>query len=265
MDKNTARIARYLQCAAIAGLAWIGCAQAESMTFVMQSFPPFVVDQKGHAEGPFPDVVRAVCASINISCKQQVYPWRRALRMAEEGDADGILVIQKLPEREKAFYLSEPIVRTSYAVFVHQNSTLSYSAPMDLEAYTVGVYGPSATSQAAEEIAKSAPAMSLVMEVSNLTVLRKLSALRYGERSAAVMNLDVGNYLLKQENIADIKVAGEIKKIEYFIGLSRKKVSGKQAEQFHAALHELTRNGTIKAIIEKYGMKPAASQGASAK
>lgn len=266
IDIGTARVGRCISWAALAGLLLAGSARAaESMIFVMQSFPPFVVDEKGSPHGPFPDLVRAVCASMKIECKQQIYPWRRALRMAEEGDADGILVIQRLPEREQAFYIIDPIVRSSYVVFAPERAPLKYAAPIDLEGYTVGVYGPSASSQTAEEIAKSAPTMRMVLEVDNATVLRKLSAQRYGEQGAAVMNHEVGKYLIKQDNITGLKVVGEIKKIEYCIGLSRKKLSGKQADRFHVALTELSRDGTLKAILEKYGMKPAFVHGISVK
>ena len=245
---------RYGACIALGLLVLTGHAQAAPMVFVAQAFPPFVADQQGRAEGPFPDVVRAVCEAMKVPCTVEIYPWRRALRMAEEGEADGILVIQKLPERERYLYLTGPIVQSAYSVFATNTATIMYRQPMDLEGYTLGAYGPSATSQTAESIAQAAPSIKLIIEIDNATVLRKLSARRYGERAVGVMNVDVGNYLIKRDGIAGLKVIGEIKKIEYLIGLSRRKLSAKQAEEFNAALRELTRKNVIKAIIEKYGM-----------
>lgn len=255
--RGAIRACRFLAGALLSSALLAAPVQAESMTFVMEHFPPFNADENGTSVGPFPDIVRATCAALKIQCAIETYPWRRAYRMVEEGQVDGIFVLLRTPEREKDFYFSEPLVQTSYAVFANQSSRFTYAAPKDLDGYTVGVYGPSGTSTTAEEIAKAVPGMKIVVEVDNPTVFRKLSGMRYGEKSAAVMNLDVGNYLLKREQIAGIRAVGDIKRIDYTIGLSRKKMGEKQAEKFNAALHALIRNGTVKAIVEKYGMRPA--------
>lgn len=237
--------------------AMAGGAQAASMTFAMEHFPPFNAESKEGLTGPLPEMVWAVCKSMKIECDIKVYPWRRAYGLAEQGEVDGIFVLLKTPERENSFYFTEPVIRTSYAVFANQANKIEYRNPKDLDGYTIGVYGPSATSLAADEVARAMPSIKVELEVDNPTVLRKLLAARYGERSVAVMNLDVGKYLIKQNNLAGLRFAGEIKKIEYSIGLSRKKVSAKQAETFNSALHALIQNGTIRAIAEKYEMKPA--------
>lgn len=244
-----------IRCAVVIAAAWSGIAAAEPMLFVMQVFPPFVMDERSESEGAFPEMVRAVCAIMKTDCRTEIYPWRRALRMAEEGDAHGILVIQKLPEREQRFHMTPPIVHSSYVVFAREESHIAYSSPHDLDGYTIGVYGPSATSQTADSIAKAVPTAKIVLEVDNATVLRKLSALRYGEKAVAVMNADVGKYLILSQGITGLAVAGEIRKIEYYIGLSRRRFSDRQAEQFNAALQELGKSGVIKAIASKYGLR----------
>lgn len=238
-------------------LAVSGAAPADPMTFTMEHFPPFNADEQGTAVGPLPDIVRATCTAMKIQCIFEIYPWRRAYRMVEEGKADGIFVLLRTPEREKDFYFSDPVIQTAYTLFANQSAKIAYSTPQDLNGYTLGVYGPSGTSITAEEIAKSAVDLRIVMEVDNPTVFRKLSGMRYGEKSVAVMNYDVGHYILKQEKISGIKAIGDIKRIDYTIGLSRKKVDEKQAEKFNAMLRTLIRNGTVKTIVEKYGMKPA--------
>ena len=139
-------------------------------------------------------------------------------------------------------------------MFAHRASPLTYTRASDLEGYTVGAYGPSAATKAAETLVQSVPATKLVIEVDNTTLLRKLSGMRYGERAVAVANVDVGKLLIRQENIPDLKVAGVVSKIEYCIGLSRKKVSETQAEEFTAALRRLLKAGKVKQIADKYGV-----------
>jgi polar amino acid transport system substrate-binding protein len=234
-----------------------GAHAAEPMTFVMEPFPPFVIEEKGSAEGPFPETVRAVCESMKIQCKFEIYPWRRAYLLAEQGMVDGIFVLLRTPEREKDFYFTDNVFQTSYAVFARQPDKLVYTAPKDLSGYTVAAYGPSGTSKTAEEAVKQVASIRMEIEVDNITVLRKLAAGRYGDQAVAVVNQDVGLYLLRQEKIDGLKVVGNIKKIDYTIGLPRKRLSQEQADQFNAGLRELIKKGAVKAIADRYGLKTA--------
>lgn len=231
--------------------------EAAPMNFVMQSFPPFAFEQDGKIQGPFPELVREVCKAMNTRCNLTVYPWRRALRLAENGAVDGILVVQKLRQREHSFYLTEPLIHSSYGLYVSRNSDLQNFSPTQLAGYTIAAYGPSATSQAATDMMKSSAALELVMEIDNLTVLRKLAAQRYGVKGAAVVNVDVANYLIRQDKLTHVRLVGEIRQIEYVIGLSRRSVSAQQAKRFDTALHQLIEDGTVKAIADEYEMRTA--------
>lgn len=238
----------------LAGAALSASVHAQSMRFTAEPFPPFTFDEKGVVAGPVPEIVHATCAWLQIECELKMYPWRRAYQLAERGRADGIFVLQRLPEREKDFYFTDAVIGSSFGVFAQTTSRLRYSMPGDLDGYTVGVYGPSATSAAAEEIVRAAFGANLVLEVDNPTVLKKLAGGRYGSHSAVVMNTDVGRYLLNQNKITGIEFTGEVKKIEYTIGLSKRKLTQAQFERFNNAVRDLSQNGTIDAIVEKYGM-----------
>lgn len=238
----------------ITGLIISGGVQSRQLSFVMEHFPPFNMDENGTATGPLPDIVRAACAVIHADCTFQTLPWRRAYRLAELGMVSGIFVLQKLPEREKDFYFTDPVVQASFSVFVQESSGFNYSNSAKLDFRAIGAYGPSATSKAAEEILRAAPGAALILEINNQTVFKKLVNGRYGEHGIAVMNTDVGKYLLRQDNIGGIRHAGEIKKIEYAIGLSKLKHDQVQFEQFNNAIRQLKQDGTVKEIVEKYGL-----------
>ncbi len=105
-------------------------------------------------------------------------------------------------------------------------------------------------------LSKTLPTLRLEMEVDNRFVLRKLRAGRYALPAVAVMNKDVGLQIIAEENLTGLRVAGEYKPVAYAIGLSRKKVSKEEADRFNAALRELIRQGAVKAIADKYGLKP---------
>ncbi|TMH35215.1 MAG: amino acid ABC transporter substrate-binding protein [Betaproteobacteria bacterium] len=246
----------------VAGLAiavFSASATADVMTFVMDPFPPFTYAENGVAAGPMSDTIRAVCKLIKAQCRLEVYPWRRALKMAEDGLVDGLYAVANIPEREQFFYVSPPIIESAYGVFVHESSTLVYRRPSDFAGYTVGAYGPSAASKALDGVAQSEPTLVTVTEVDNTTMLRKLSNRRYGAHGAAVANVDVGKYLIRHEKIPALKVVGLIGKTEYSIGLSRKKVDPAQAEEFMTALRQLMKSGRVREIAEHYGVVAAPS------
>lgn len=243
------------------GLA-AGGACAQTMEFVADPFPPFTYEENGTVGGPIADVVRAACALMRVPCELKVYPWRRAMGLIDQGLADGIFAVARIPEREKQFFLTDPIVESSYGVFVPTHSELAYKSPQDLDGYTVAAYGPSAATEAIEEIAPQAPSMRMVTDIDNMTVLKKLQAMRYGDKGAAVVNADVGLYMMQNEGIGGLRVAGTIKKVAYAIGLSRKKVTEEQAAAFNAALRHLEHTGALRRIVEKYGVKPASAAGA---
>ncbi|MCG2583398.1 ABC transporter substrate-binding protein [Massilia sp. TS11] len=223
----------------------------------MEPLPPFVIDAGGKPAGPFPEIVNAACAQLKLRCVFEMLPWRRAYALAERGVVDGIFVLARTPEREQVFHFTIPVVQSAYALFVRQHSSLHYRQAGDLSGFTLAAYGPSSTSRAAQELARLVPDLHVEIEVDIPSVLRKLAAGRYGEQGAALINIDVGNYLVQRGYPGSLRVAGEVRKVGYGIALSRARQSTEQLERFNAALHELLRQGTIRSISERYGLHPA--------
>src|SRR5262245_53513286 len=134
-----------------------GYATAEPLLFVTEPFPPFNFEDHGKASGAVPEIVSAVCERIGAECRISVMPWRRALLMAEKGEAYGIFCLSKIPERDAKFYLGSPVVSSAYFLFVRSSNKLVYKSPADLVGYTIGAYGPSGTLRAAEDLARNVP------------------------------------------------------------------------------------------------------------
>ena len=52
-------------------------------------------------------------------------------------------------------------------------------------------------------------------------------------------------------------MAGQYKPVAYAIGLLRQRIGKEQADRINAALRDLVRQGVVKAIASKYGVKLA--------
>jgi polar amino acid transport system substrate-binding protein len=234
---------------------WIsGSAWAAKWQFVTEPFPPFNYLANGAVAGPIPEMVLLICERLKIDCSVNLMPWRRALRTAESGGSEGIFCLSKIPEREEKFYLGSPVVRSMYVVLVNDGSHLVYNQPSDLAGYTIGVYGPSGTQRAAEEITRDIPGVRIQTEVDNDTALRMLAGGRYGEKGAVLINYDLAPILIRDGRIKNLKMVGIATKFQYYIGLSRRTVSAGDAARFDEAFQSLAKEGKVDLILKKYGL-----------
>ncbi len=233
-----------------------GIAQAADLTFVTEDFPPFTYAEDGKAAGPFVEVIAAVCRAVQRDCAVSVMPWRRALEMAESGEAQGIFTVLDTPQRREKFTVTPPIAQAAYAVFA-TDPAFAYRTPADVKGRQIVAYGPSGTSITAEEIiARSGGGGELVLESSNVNVLKKLDAGRYKD-GIALVNRDVARHLIRTEAIAGVRHAGDAKDILYAIGLSKAGMSAADQAAFLDATAAVKASGAVRAIFERYGLKAA--------
>ncbi len=253
------KVLRQLLFAVLGSFLGLNSTGAVELKFVAEPFPPFVFEVAGTqaATGPLVEVTMAVCERIKAHCSVDIYPWRRALEMAEHGLVDGMFPLVPTQEREKLFHLSAAVVTSAASFFVQESSAFKYTQPSDLDRYSIGVYGPSANSMLVGETLKSGSTGRMEIELNNITVLRKLSVGRYGDtnRGVAVVNKHVGQYLIKSEKITGIQYGGDLKKVSFSIAFPRKKVTDGQFQEFNTALKSMTREGKLRAILEKYEIR----------
>jgi len=225
------------------------------LRFVAQPWPPFIHMENGKLTGPFADIVHTACETLRAQCTIEIFPWRRALQMVTEGEADGLLAILDLPERRQIFHMSPALIRTAYVLYAQQDSTLHDPTPDLLAGYTVASFGPSGTSSVAARLAQAAPNARLQVEIDNDTALRKLRMGRYGSKAVVVINKDLGIWLMQREGDAGLRQVGEVQKITYHLGLSRKRMAPAVKDQLMATLEDMVRSGTVHTIAARYGMQ----------
>ncbi|GAB2837487.1 hypothetical protein GCM10027277_00340 [Pseudoduganella ginsengisoli] len=251
-------LAWYARWAAMAAAcAWLPALAAPPLhlRFVAQPWPPFIYSDQGKLAGPFTDFVHAACAAIQAQCTIELFPWRRALQMAMEGEADGLLAILDTPERRQLFHVSPGLIHTAYVLYARQDSALHDPTPAMLAGYTVAAFGPSGTATVAARLASSAPNAQLKIEIDNETALRKLRMGRYGDQAVVLINEDLGIWLMQKEGDAGLRQVGEVQKITYHIGMSRKRGAQEARTRFLAALDAMIHSGAVRDMAARYGMR----------
>jgi len=259
MRKSGDKILRVQFVFALLGSFLFASANAETvtLTFATQDFPPFNREIKGSAAGPFADIVRLICQRMQTDCTIETLPWRRVIGEAQQLELSGIFPMSRLPERESDYYFIGPILETNFTVYTLAGDTTEFREGKDFAGYTIGVYGPSGISKTLEQITAGIPSVKIVMELNHVTVLRKLSAGRYGAKGIGFIDRDGAQYLMSDEHITNVYAAGDIKIMDLYICLSRKLISPEIAARFETTFAALNNSGELAAILKKYGLKPA--------
>lgn len=121
-----------------------------------QNFDPFYFrDPVTHQlDGPAVRVIEKTCQDAGLRCvlKLGEGTWEETQKQVRAGKGDGLFLIGWEPSRKKYLLRSNEILNTEYGFFVKADDPLSYTGPGTLDGYTVGVYGPSNTSRALEEM-----------------------------------------------------------------------------------------------------------------
>lgn len=80
---------------------------------------------------------------------------------------------------------------------------------------------------------------------------------RFGKDGLAVINQDVAWHLIEDEQLGELREAGQLEPVSYGIGLSRKTVGAAQFRRFEQALDALIEDGTVPAILRRCQLERA--------
>jgi polar amino acid transport system substrate-binding protein len=91
-------------------------ATADEVRLTNGEWSPYLGQNLPH-HGVASRIVEEAFALEGTRVRWEFYPWARALRSAERGKSDGSAVWLRSPEREQAFYISDPVVESGYYLF----------------------------------------------------------------------------------------------------------------------------------------------------
>ncbi|OWY39953.1 hypothetical protein CEK28_04210 [Xenophilus sp. AP218F] len=241
--------------ASLAG-AWPAQAAQRELHFVTQPFPPFIEERAdGSVGGVLVAILQEACRRLDWRCDVQLMVWKRALLTIEQGGADGLLLAQDVPERRAVMDLSLPVVNSRYGLFVLSDAGFGYRQPSDLAGHAVAVYGPSLSQTNCANLLKGVPDASMLVEKDAETVLRKLSAGRYGPQALAFSNEDVARYWMAQDRIDNLRLLASIQPLSYLYGFTRSRLRPGTVEAFNQALDSMCRDGALRRLSAPSGVR----------
>jgi polar amino acid transport system substrate-binding protein len=245
----------------VLGLAMAAAqAQPRAMRFVTEPLPPYSYLADGQPAGPMIDVLQAACARLDWRCSVEILPWRRALRMAQAGEVEGMFAIVTPPHTPRPrFHVSPAVVDGRYVLLARSGEALRFEGDaQQLAGRAIGVYGPSGALDALKALIDGVSGARAEVETDNGIVLRKLAAGRYGEAGLALANEGAAQHLMREEGIAGLQTIGVVRTFGYAYGLSNQRIDAATAEAFGRALQALCRSGRTAELLRPYGLPASA-------
>ena len=243
-------------------LAFPGLVVAESLPsevlLVNAPYPPYVMPE-GHSLGPGIDMEIAMTALENMGVKTtvQLVPFKRALAMLEEGQADLTTSLSFRAERDGYLLWSLPYrTDTNYIFFTRKDSDFEPKRIEDLRGRKVGVvrgfvFPPAfADDQAIEKV--EAPHIASLM---GMLLEERFDAL--------IVNSIVGKHeLMATGRMAEVRQAPFILRTPgdkgTVMGFSKARVSRDFVDRFNEQIRKMLDDGTIDRIEAKYLEEQAA-------
>lgn len=235
-------------------------ASEDKLTFSTITFPPFSYVQAAKPAGPFVDIINAVCREIKFDCDYQMLPNRRSKQVLKDGIVNGNFPLGWNKGRDEWLWFTIPLMKTEYGFFSKKDSQLEYTKLDDIQGMTVGVFGPSNTSNSLEKIRQQMEAQGLKPIIINMhpnadgTGLKKLAL---GRLDLYYVNRDVGFSHIKQFEISGVRYAGEQKKLFYFAGFAKEHNDKAKVDKFNRSAIKLSNEGVIANLLAKYEIDSA--------
>lgn len=218
-------------------------------------YPPNEMIINGKLKGVHIDLVREIAAILNIKIIFRSEPWKRAISMIKNGEADAITYISKSPEREAfTYFLEGNIISYTENVFIAwkgEEKLIKYDGNLEkLKPYRIGTlrgyfYG--------EEFDKAQYLKKHVVDKMEQIV----GLLRIKRIDLAIVNVTDFKYEFKEDpmikNIIFLKPY--FSKLPNYIGFSKVKNHEQLAKQFSETMNAFKQTEKYYVILERYGLK----------
>jgi len=224
----------------------------ETVRITNGEWPPYLSEQLPF-NGVASRIVTEAFALEGVRVEYGFFPWKRSLALAEMGEWDGSAVWFRSPEREESFYLSDPVILSSYVFFHLKNYLFDWRTMDDLREIRIGAtlgynYGE------AFEAAEKAGAINVDRCASDELNLQKLLRDRF---KIFPVDMEVGYAMLhKQFKPETVSLFTNhprpLRQESLYLLLSKKLERNKRLiELFNRGLQKLKESGRIEEFQEE--------------
>lgn len=118
-------------------LAFGSLAAAEDVRLTNGEWAPYLGATLPH-QGVASRIVAEAFALEGVTVHWEFYPWARSLRLAEKGERHGTAIWLRNADRERDFYVSDPVIESGYVLFHRKDTALDWHSVEDLRHHRLG-------------------------------------------------------------------------------------------------------------------------------
>ncbi len=238
--------------------AWLVAwpAAATELTIVGQEYPPFNWNSRGHLRGGMVDVMRAACERLHYTCNFQTFPLARAMKMLEMGEIDAVMSLIPNAERASFAHFSPALVVDNLGYFGVRGTATRVSGLHELAHWTIGGVRGSNSLRRARLNQAQVSDQTLVEEVNNETLVKKLQAGRYGEHGAIIGSEAVLRYEAQRIQL-ELEPVLALERQDFVTVFSKKRVPPETMDEVNRTLSAMKKSGETRDILQKYGLHAA--------
>lgn len=219
--------------------------------FVEDPWPPFTYGELSRepSKGAVVEALKMVFSDTPL--KLVLYPWKRAVMMAQEGVADGLMLTVETTERQKFFVFTETLFSDEIVFIVHTDSAFTYRGIASLEGLKIGTILGSKYSDAFQE-ALSQKIFEAIPSDELQTNIKKLSSKRIDVMIASRIAF-CGALKEMNETLSGYKILSPaFHTTELKIAISRKSSLHEEIETINTRIRRLKADHQLDTIIKRY-------------
>ena len=211
-----------------------------------KTLPPMIYLDNDKPVGIIVDLAEAIKSRMSRPVSLKYMNWSQAQQLVLEGKADALLQINPSEERKKIYDFSDTLLESEFSIFISSDREFVYDIT-GLRGLQVGVEGKGLPIQ----ILKRDPLIKIVVIPD---IISGFHLLVDGAVDAVVVDRWVGSFVLAENNLRKIRIAGEsFDKSSSAIAV--RKGNTKLLADINKALAEIKKDGTYTQILAKWEPK----------
>ncbi len=233
----------------IAGLSELVLAE-EGPLIIEDPWPPYTYGDIGEPNGGIAvEITKTIFRRIGLEPKLALFPWKRVLKMAKQGDADGIMLLMKTEERETYLVYTDKLFTNKDRIFA--NNDTRKLAPTSLEAlkgYRIGYVMAYAYGGSADEFLNSPG-----LKKRGVYTPKDNVELIINKRVDFIIEIKpVVDSLLKNNsswvgNIHEMNI--DLEPYDYHMAISKKSKYIRWLKKINQTIAEMKKDGTMNRLI----------------
>ena len=227
---------------------------AKKYTFVSLAYAPYSYRSNSTVSGLDIELLQECFRRMGEDLKIVLVPWKRALYMGMNGQADGVFSILYTPKRGRKLFYSSPVRTETMALYVRSNSTIQFNGDLhELKGVHFGVvrnfsYGKKFDTFIKNEVSPDDIEISVSPEMSITKLLKGRFDVMVGDKIStigAINKLGVQGQLRQLGDPISINLI--------YVAFSKRHGLLPLRDRFNKAFKSMYEDGTWERMMSKYG------------